>query len=254
MKTKSQILLAMLFFVIACETENNSSNGIRYPLDYGNFWKYVRKQHISDIIPAYGNITDTVIIDTIHVGVYENIQPATAPGAIIVTHYLSDSSRGFIDFYSHTNKGLFCDHSGSTRGLNTMFLFPYRYETYMKMDIFTGIFKSTHEYNFDEKTLIYPLEIGTRWETNASGEVIKEVIAQENININGISADAFKIEYTYKADSEASTIEYVSKIGMLKRERIIPNIEIKDPYQSIGPYMANYRETWELIEYDLVVK
>jgi hypothetical protein len=52
MKINSQILLAILVLVLACETENNSSNGITYPLEYGNFWKYVRKQYISDINPT----------------------------------------------------------------------------------------------------------------------------------------------------------------------------------------------------------
>ncbi len=243
----------MLFLVLACETENTTENtGYRFPLDYGNFWKYVRIQNITDINPAFSerNITDTVYIDTILVSAYEYNHPVSGAPAIKVTHFNADSSRGVFDFYSHTSEGLFCDHGGTTPDLNTMLLFPYKYENYMNVSILTGFPKSAKNFDFVEKTLIYPLEVGTRWETNASGEVIKEVVAQENITINGISSNAYKIEYTYTEDSKATTTEYVSEIGLLKRERIIPNIEIKDPHPLAVPYIANYHETWEIIEYD----
>lgn len=238
------IILIILSSTFCKKEEDNTEIGYRFPFNTGLQWTYNRIQNVHNVTPNHDSITDihdTIIIKEINIEIFKN--DSTEGSILRAQHIGPNSTTGYYNYYKETCTGLYRDYEFSG-GLQVMNLFPCRNDYYFCGGLFHK--DQTISLTFDETILKYPLEIGKEWIVSPSGELRKRVTGKEIVQFNGANYDCFKIEYFFESDANATTTDYISEIGLLKRIRFIPNISID------GKGKGDYLETFELIAIQLI--
>lgn len=241
----------LLFILSSCDKDEAIVEQYQFPFKVGNEWTYIRTQNIINVIPNHDSIIDihdTVITWEINITLHDYTSPVDSTNCIqLEGKYIKPSggSTGYYNYYKVFDDGLYRHHEVSG-GLQVISLFPCRNDDYFCGGIFPG--KASTSYDFNKHILKYPLDVGMEWICSSSTGLSKKVTGKETIQFKGQNYSCYKIEYIYSSDTLSSTTDYISDIGLIKRIRFIPDINID------GKGKGEFYETFELIDLSLNVE
>lgn len=241
------LCISMLIIFTACKKEVSDTESFKFPFKVGNQWTYKRTQEIKNVIATDANKTvhDTTIIKEVHIILNEYIHEDTGEKSIQLASTVENWTH--FSYYLNSNGVLYSIY-GHGAGLDYTDLFPHDLDKFFCNTVFRPkiLLKSaTAQSDYKEAVLKFPMEVNSKWVCDPFKNITKEVTGFEKVNFNSVGYDSYKIEYTYLKDSTAKTVDYISKIGLMKRDVIIKQVNID------GKGYGDYHETWELMDYKL---
>ncbi len=248
-KTNSIIFIIIIAGVLLSCKQNKIKKSFKFPFDIGNEWTYKRTQELKNVSPNHDSITnthDTTIVYEVKVILNKYINEETGEETIQVESILEDQYgvTRFYEYYLHTDQGLYLSSTAHSACIDYIYLFPHGLSKYFGTNIYNS--EKNKLVSVDKFTLQYPLEIGSTWTCDRTNdELIKEVVSKEEIIFGSEKYECFKINYNNIEDPGSTATEYISNLGLMKRDIYIPNINISN--KAVG----DYYETFELIDYDL---
>lgn len=252
------IILCTIFLIYSCKKENqeDTQNTIIFPLELGNSWTYKVTHSFTNCTDTNGNSLNDTTLQYVLFTEFDTILTIDS----IITNALqsccSFSNRTSCSYsYPHNDsEGLKISNPGYQFGYAWLLFFPTFESNYYFGDISRSLNKKVFTNANDDRDLIlkYPLEVGNKWDIKLHNENIltKEVINFENINISEKDYKCFKIKYTYSNNPTVEIYDYISSIGLVKRETFRKNVSIINSlYQLIG--YADLYENRELTDYNI---
>jgi len=249
MKNTALFAMCISIFVVltACKKNDPAVENFKFPFKVGNQWTYKRTQDIRHVIAIDANksIHDTTIVSEVHIILNEYTEDTGMKSIQLAS---TAGYRTCYSYYLNLNDALVSIIAGNA-GLDNSDLFPHDLDKFFCNTIFRpkNLLKSALSQSdyYKVAVLKYPLEVNSKWTCDPLKNITKEVTGFEKIIFNSTSYDSYKLEYTYLKDSTAKTVDYISKIGLIKREVFINQIGVD------GKGYGDYYETWELIDYNL---
>lgn len=241
------ICLSSLILLTACKEEVPEPENFKFPFKVGNQWTYKRIQELKNVIAMDGESSphDTTIVTEVHILLNDYTEENTGLKCIQLASTVGNQTH--YSYYLPPGEVLFCIMD-ATAGLDDSALFPQDLDKFFCNIVFLpkNLLKSASVLGENKNAVLkYPLEVGSKWNCDPLKNIKKEVTGLEKIMFYSKSYDCYKIDYTCLKDSTATTIDYISSIGLLKREAFIKQIEIDE--KAYG----DYYETWELMNYHL---
>lgn len=263
------LLIIIGLGIISCEKEKYSQNptqqtGYKYPLKNGNSWNYHRTVFIE-----YFNASDSTTIidrdtfDSDYLIQNENIENLT--DSIVAFKLLSTNLTSgviSIEYCNNNSQGLFCYAYKINDGAEP---FPNKVrnmhlKSNLMIPIMTNIL-SINDIKTDSLTyenppaliISYPIIYNTKWTLRTSDQmtVYKEIIGNENITINQVNHNCYKIRYSYSDNiiENIDFVDYVSVVGLVKRRILIKNIIMTNEFGDTTDTTVNFLEETKLTNY-----
>ncbi|MCK5075914.1 MAG: hypothetical protein KAR38_06035 [Calditrichia bacterium] len=244
------IFLISLIVFISFNCDKNSNLKIQYPLSIGSNWEYQRTMEAigsSGSVPDFFNnynakatveITSMEFLnDTLETYVFRSVLQDSF-GTYISENYYNDDNNGLY-IYAYKNATGVVIHPKSNK--YSFVLNKKRYNSlqelsyYIQNPFLLTKSNSTKDSIIMENppvmSLEYPLKNSSHWAYRSEEHVIpidKKVISKQVIETPAGNFYCYKIQWIYTTDifDGVEFYDYVGKIGLIKRELHVKNIEI----------------------------
>jgi len=238
--------LLVTTLLIGCKEQNEITEVLSYPpIDIGNSWEYTATQQLKNI--SYSNDSligrfDSIITNAITIRVEDTI---TNDG---VKFFQISIKHGFSTGYQYVA----VDKSG-LKGYNILagldidqFFQNYLYDFFCHNPFDKKAFGQSQKslirkssFSQTELPLIlkYPLTVGDSWRVDEVTKTEKTVSEFSQISVGSNTFNCFKIDYKFYNNTSASTIDYISSYGLVKRTKLIKNVNLG--YNCYGDYYEN---------------
>lgn len=238
--------LLVTTLLIGCKEQNEITEVLAYPpIEIGNSWEYTATQQLKNI--SYSNDSligrfDSIITNDITIRVEDTI---TNDGVKFFQISIKQGSLTSYQYIVVDDSGLKGYNLGA--GLDIDQFFPNN-----SYDFFCHNPFDKNAYGQSQKSLIkkssaiptelplilkYPLIIGESWSVDELSKTEKTVSEFSQISVGSNTFDCFKIDYKFYNNTNASTIDYISSCGLVKRTRLIKNVNLG--YNCYGDYYEN---------------
>lgn len=264
-------LLIIGLLIVSCDKEKDNQSptqttAYEYPLKDGNTWNYHRT-----VIFEYFNASDSTIItdrDTFESDYLiqneniENLNDSIVAFKLISTNLTSGVMS--IEYCKNNSQGLFCYAYKLNDGAepfakkvnNLYFIHNISIPIMANLLIVNEIKTDSLIYeNPPAKIISYPITYNTKWTLRTNGQmtVYKEIIGNENITLNQVDHNCYRIRYSYSNNiiENIDFVDYISVVGLVKRSVLIKNNIVTDENGDTTDGRCNFLEETILTNYML---
>jgi len=280
------VTLAVFFFALICtdiKPNNPLGDDFVYPLEIGNSWSYsgilsvfnVRPDSLADEIGLFSTgtslievISDTTLMDSIDVCIMREI---------LTQHRINADTFLTENYFRNLESGLY--YYGR-RGMNSKVV-PLKINPHKYYFEINGKRNDSPQALFEKFSAVapgiclngdplsitlpprlclrYPLEKNASWSSYESSEIVtidKEVIGFEYVDTPAGLFPCCKIQWLFnvgddgEVDTEYEYFDYISYIGLVKRETIIRDVRIGTYEHPTGIAIADIRNDYILSSYN----
>jgi hypothetical protein len=237
-----------------------------YPLNEGNTWNYHRT-----VIIEYFNVLDSNTItgrDTIEsdyliqneiievlndsITAYR-LKSTNLTSGVISLEYCKNNSQGLYCYAYELNDGA----EPFAKNINDQILL-YNFDNPIITNLLGNKESMTDTLIFENppaKIILYPIIYNQKWtlRTNNVMTVYKEIIGNENITINQVNHNCYKIKYSYSSSigDNIDLVDYISVVGLVRRSVFVSNIIMTDVNGDTTDNRCNISEETKLTNYML---